>query len=76
MRERVELSKVFEGIGGSIFYDVGWAGSPEDFDSSEVLSAAGIGVTVFDGLLRLDLANGLRGSERRFRLHLYADGIL
>lgn len=76
MRARVELSKVFEGVGGSVFYDVGWAGSREDFDSSEVLSAAGVGITVFDGLLRLDLANGLRGVERRFRLHLYADGIL
>ena len=75
-RGRLELSKVFEGLGGSVFYDVGWAGDRRDFDSGDVLSAAGFGITIFDGLIRIDVANGLRGSERRFRLHMYADGIL
>ena len=76
VRGRVEVSRVFEGVGASVFYDVGWAGERGDFDSGDVLSAAGLGLTVLDGLVRADIANGLRGPERRFRFYLYADAIL
>jgi len=31
---------------------------------------------VLDGLVRADIANGLRGPEKRFRFYLYADAIL
>lgn len=76
MRGRVELARVFEGVGGSVFYDVGWAGGRGEFDGGDVLSAAGLGLTVLDGLVRADIANGLRGPEKRFRFYLYADAIL
>lgn len=76
VRGRVELARVFEGVGGSVFYDAGWAGEGGDFERGDVLSAAGLGLTVLDGLLRADIAHGLRGPKRRFRLHLYADAIL
>lgn len=76
MRGRVELARVFEGVGGSVFYDVGWAGERGDFNGGDVLSAAGLGLTVLDGLVRADIANGLRGPKKRFRFHLYADAIL
>ena len=76
VRGRVELARVFEGVGGSVFYDAGWAGKGGDFERGDVLSAAGLGLTVLDGLLRADIAHGLRGPKRRFRLHLYADAIL
>lgn len=76
VRGRVEVAKVFEGMGGSVFYDVGWAGERAAFDGGDVLSAAGLGITVLDGLIRVDVANGLRGPEKRFRFYLYADAIL
>ena len=76
MRGRVEVAKVFAGVGGTVFYDVGWAGDRGEFDSGDVLSAAGLGITVMDGLIRADVANGLRGPEKRFRFYLYADAIL
>ena len=76
VRGRMEVSRVFEGVGASVFYDVGWAGEGGDFDSGDVLSAAGLGLTILDGLVRADIANGLRGPEKRFRFYLYADGIL
>ena len=76
VRGRVEVARVFEGVGASVFYDVGWAGDGGEFDSADVLSAAGLGLTVLDGLVRADIANGLRGPEKRFRFYLYADAIL
>lgn len=76
MRGRVELARVFEGVGGSVFYDVGWAGERGGLEGGDVLSAAGLGLTVLDGLVRADIANGLRGPAKRFRFHLYADAIL
>ena len=76
MRGRVELARVFEGGGASVFYDVGWAGERGDFEGADLLSAAGLGLTVLDGLVRADIANGLRGPEKRFRFYLYADAIL
>ena len=76
VRGRVEVARVFEGVGGSVFYDVGWAGERGDFEVGDLLSAAGLGLTVLDGLVRADIANGLRGPEKRFRFYLYADAIL
>lgn len=76
LRGRVEVARVFEGVGGSVFYDVGWAGERGEFDGDDLLSAAGLGLTVLDGLVRADIANGLRGPEKRFRFYLYADAIL
>ncbi len=76
VRGRVEVARVFEGVGVSVFYDVGWAGERGGFDGSDLLSAAGLGLTVLDGLVRADIANGLRGPEKRFRFYLYADAIL
>ena len=42
------------------FYDAGWAGDRSDWRSpGRPLDGAGMGVSVFDGLLRLDVARGL-----------------
>ncbi|HUF30826.1 MAG TPA: ShlB/FhaC/HecB family hemolysin secretion/activation protein [Gemmatimonadaceae bacterium] len=44
-----------------IFYDVGWAGDRSSFDSPGVpLQGAGVGASFLDGVLRFDLAKGIR----------------
>ena len=45
----------------SVFYDVGWAGDRRDWRSpGHPLSGAGVGISLLDGLLRLDIAKGVR----------------
>lgn len=44
-----------------VFYDVGWAGDRSNFDSPGVpLQGAGVGASFLDGVLRFDLAKGIR----------------
>lgn len=45
-----------------LFSDLGWAGSRGDFPGVEPLVGAGVGASILDGLLRIDLARALRGS--------------
>ncbi|MGZ8469457.1 MAG: hypothetical protein ACXW61_08195 [Gemmatirosa sp.] len=52
------------------FYDVGWAGRRDDLASpGRPLSGAGVGLSLLDGLLRLDVARGIH-PERRWRVDL------
>jgi hypothetical protein len=52
----------------TLFYDIGWAGSRRDITRvGRPLSGAGFGVSLLDGLLRLDLARGI-WPEQRWRL--------
>ena len=45
----------------SIFYDLGWAGDRNAWDSQgRPITGAGVGLSVLDGLLRLDVAKGIR----------------
>ena len=58
----------------SVFSDVGWAGESESYSSDDWLYSAGVGVSLADGLVRLDSAWGLR-EPRTFRLDLYLDAM-
>jgi len=61
---RAELGYGIPGIRPSIFYDVGWAGDRRSWrDQGRPLSGAGVGVSFLDGLIRLDVATGLRPSR-------------
>jgi len=60
----------------TLFGDAGWAGAREDFEQEQVLYAAGVGLSILDGLIRMDLSQGLRGSFTRTRFDLYLDAIL
>lgn len=61
---RAELGYGIPGIRPSIFYDVGWAGDRRRWrDQGRPLSGAGVGVSFLDGLIRLDVATGLRPSR-------------
>ena len=72
-RGRVELSRTFEAGSAIIFGDAGWAGDRDDIDSEDVLYGIGLGGSILDGLIRLDLSHGLKGPQRRFRVDLYLD---
>lgn len=59
------------------FGDIGWAGPRDTFSSGRPASSAGLGVSVLDGILRMDVARVIRGrSPERIRVHLYLDGLL
>ena len=75
-RGRVEVSRTYEAGSAILFGDAGWAGDRKDFDSGDILYGVGLGGSVLDGLIRLDLSHGLTGPHKRFRIDLYLDAIL
>jgi hypothetical protein len=60
----------------SAFGDVGWAGVREDWTADDLLYGVGIGGSVLDGLIRLDLSYGFDDPLGQFRADLYLDAIL
>ena len=76
LRGRVEMSRTFEGVGGSLFGDAGWAGPVGEFDSGDILYGIGVGATIMDGVVRIDLSQGLKGPKKGFRFELYLNAIL
>lgn len=75
-RARLEVAKIYtQTITLSAFTDAGWAGVREDFDTDEILYSVGMGASLLDGLIRMDLSQGLTGPSR-FRVDLYLDAIL
>ena len=70
---RGELGRSFEGFRLVAFGDLGWAGDRTKL--SEVgrpLSGAGVGMSAFDGLIRLDFAHGVFPRKQN-RVILYLD---
>jgi hypothetical protein len=66
---RLELSRGHPVARPSLFADAGWAGSRSSWaQSPDPISGVGLGLSVVDGLLRLDVA---RSSTGRFRADLY-----
>jgi len=76
LRGRVEVARVFDPATVSAFGDMGWAGARDAFDADDFLYGLGLGGSILDGLIRLDLSHGLTGSARQFRMDLYLDAIL
>ncbi len=74
-RGRVEVANAFPGIRLAAFGDVGWAGSRSAFRDGKPLLGSGVGASILDGLIRLDLARGLR-APKGWRFDLYFDGRL
>ena len=75
LRGRVEVNRVFHGVGASLFTDTGWAGDASAFTVDNLLYGIGIGGSLLDGLMRLDLSHGLNGPHRGFRVELHLDAI-
>ena len=56
-----------------VFYDVGWAGRRADWQRPGTpMSGAGVGASLMDGLIRFDLAKGIR-PERGVRADMYVE---
>lgn len=67
---RAELGSSFRALRPSLFYDIGWAGMREDIAKGRPLSGAGIGLSILDGLFRLDVARGIY-PEKGWRTDLH-----
>lgn len=76
LRGRVELARTGRTLGASLFGDAGWAGHRASFDSGDVLYGVGLGFTVLDGLVRVDLARALNGPDPRFRVLVHVDALM
>jgi hypothetical protein len=74
-RARAELGLGVEAARVTAFSDAGWAGPRNRFDTRDALISAGVGVSLMDGIVRFDLARGLR-APRDWRLHFYFNGTL
>lgn len=75
-RGRVELSRGLQAMGFTVFGDWGWAGSEWDelrFDRGRY--SAGMGVSIMDGLIRLDVSRALK-TPTGWRLDLYLGSLL
>lgn len=72
---RFEIGNRFPAARISLFSDVGWAGDRADFNRGSPLISAGIGGSFLDGLVRIDLAAGLK-DPKGVRLEVYFDGIM
>jgi hypothetical protein len=75
VRGRAELAYTTATLGISLFGDGGWAGRRNDFLIDDSLLSAGVGATILDGLIRIDLARALRKSPG-WRLELHLDATL
>lgn len=76
VRARAELARGFTAARWSLFADAGWVGDQLEPRLDETLWSAGVGASLLDGLVRLDLAKGFRGPQAGWRLDLHLDGLL
>ena len=73
-RARGELGSGFAGARVLVFGDLAWVGPRADFAFDDPFASVGVGSSFMDGLLRFDLARGVRrGSD--WKVHLYLDGL-
>lgn len=70
---RLEVGGTTRAVRPVVFGDVGWVGSRQRWrQTGRPLSGAGVGASILDGLIRLDLARGVHPA-RRMRLDLYVE---
>ena len=74
-RARVELARTYYFGAVSVFSDLAWAGDRDVISFDDALYSIGVGLSLLDGLVRMDAAYGLR-DPRAFRLDFYLDAIL
>ncbi len=83
---RLEVGRGFQigdpayDVGGSpfrvtAFWDAGWAGPVDAFGTEGWRSSVGVGLSLMDGLFRIDIARAVRGGSL-WRFHAYADGLM
>ncbi|WP_419162219.1 hypothetical protein [Candidatus Palauibacter sp.] len=82
---RVELGRGFRlgpayDLGGSTlrvstFWDAAWAGPRDAFGTEGWRSSVGVGLSIMEGLFRIDIGRAVRGGDL-WRLLVYADGLM
>lgn len=73
-RGRAELGLGLPLARPTVFGDIAWAGPRDDVGSARPLHSVGAGVSLLDGIFRLDVARGIQ--NRQWRVHMQLDGIL
>lgn len=70
---RTELAYGLVSVRPTVFFDAGWAGSRSDWWSEgRPITGAGVGLSLLDGMLHVDLAHGIAPS-RSWRGAMYLD---
>ncbi|MBL8982827.1 MAG: hypothetical protein JNL26_11630 [Gemmatimonadetes bacterium] len=69
---RAEVGRSGAGMRPVAFYDMGWAGDRTAWNVGEKVRGAGVGLSILDGLMRVDLARGVRPTTA-WRAHLYVE---
>jgi hypothetical protein len=68
---RAELGRANMALRPTIFYDAGWAGPRQDIGGGyRPMSGAGFGLSVLDGLIRMDVSRGIH-PEKHWRFDAY-----
>jgi hypothetical protein len=70
--EETQVGGAFRVVG---FADFGWAGPRDAFGTEGYRAAVGAGLSILDGLFRLDFAKAVHGGND-FWVDLYADGLM
>ncbi|HSK17725.1 MAG TPA: hypothetical protein VK912_01195 [Longimicrobiales bacterium] len=74
-RGRLEMARTASFGAVVLFSDWGWAGDRENIRNANQRLSVGAGTSLLDGLVRIDLAHGLR-APRGWRLDLHLDAVL
>lgn len=74
-RGRLEVGRPWPWGGVTLFSDAGWAGERDAFDADDALLSAGIGFSILDGTLRIDLARALR-APTGWSLEVHLDALM
>lgn len=74
-RGRAEIGYGMPAIKLVGFSDVGWAGTRDQYDVGKPLLSAGVGASMLDGIVRFDVARGLR-EPKGWSAMLYFDAAL
>lgn len=74
-RGRVDIATSLPAARLVTFSDVGWAGPRDVFTLKDPYWSVGVGASFLDGLLRLDLAKGVR-RQTGWRVEMYVGGTL
>jgi hemolysin activation/secretion protein len=71
---RAELGGSVAAARPVVFYDIGWAGSRDAWTHpGRPISGAGVGMSIMDGLIRFDVAKGVRPNQG-VRVDVYVEG--
>ncbi len=73
-RGRFEVASGFEGARVGVFADAAWAGPRSAFSLNDPYASVGVGGSLLDGLVRLDVARGVRRGDA-WRIVVYLDGL-